>query len=251
MSNIRTTEQLIIFLRAACGDGEDVERISERARQLERELATIKDAIKRCDITLCVDGGDMADHGWIQIRVANAEAAALRAEMAKLTQVDFNNAAIIDKLQDTITQSRAQVETLTKEKTRYYQLIEMWGVLYNTPPLLTGDEWTRAFNETFHATCQVLMTPEAYAREKANITACLGGSSRPSDDYLSNDLSLCEGELTKYRTRLAWLGNPSNVFSYSITTEGQVKVGDRYDHRFYDTMEQAIDAESTKKDPQP
>lgn len=63
-----------------------------------------------------------------------------------------------------------------------------------------------------------------------------------SEDAKANDLAIERGENEKYRARLAWLGNPQNSFSYSITPDGQVKVGTRFSYRLYKTMEAAIDA---------
>lgn len=69
----------------------------------------------------------------------------------------------------------------------YYRLLEEYGVLYNTPPLLTGDEWKEAFNSTWAKTCKVLVEDRprdliAWMEEQAKMLATL-----PSYDEIAKE----------------------------------------------------------------
>lgn len=43
---------------------------------------------------------------------------------------------------------------------KYYGILELWGVLHNTPPLVVGDEGKELFDQVFRATCDVLTVPK-------------------------------------------------------------------------------------------
>jgi hypothetical protein len=55
----------------------------ERILALEAELERIKEGIKRCQITMIVDGSDMCDWGWMTLQSHNKELRQMDANLAR------------------------------------------------------------------------------------------------------------------------------------------------------------------------
>lgn len=47
-------------------------------------------------------------------------------------------------------------EELEVENAKLHDILQLWGVLHNTPPLVVGEEWKDLFNSVFALTCEVL-----------------------------------------------------------------------------------------------
>lgn len=75
-------------------------------------------------------------------------------------------------------------------------------------------------------------------------TQFVASARTPRDPALTeNDRIIEIAELTKFKTRLEWLGDPKNVFRYSVRANGEVEVGDRFNFKVYPNLSAAIDAQ--------
>lgn len=60
-------------------------------------------------------------------------------------------------------------------------------------------------------------------------------------DLERSDHAIALGEALKFKTRLEWLGDPKNIFSYSVCANGSVKVDTRYMSGWWPTLAAALD----------
>lgn len=61
--------------------------------------------------------------------------------------------------------------------------------------------------------------------------------------YIENDRLIALAELERYKKAIEWLGNPKNEFQFSISHDGQVKVGSRYQYTYFPNLLTAIEAQ--------